>query len=519
MNTKSPTYYRPEWTCGRYNHTVHAAIFYNLITGVSYLFEDSSADVVGVCLSVPKNGRISIEELSNATNISEKSLIPFANELCLLGLLADKPIEKKNIADYRKACRRKYDETPMPIRAKVIDSHSEADDAESSYEARVGGITNVMFELTYNCSEKCIHCYNIGASRNDQEINLRGKTALLEVNDYKRIIDELYHEGLTKVLLSGGDPFSFSGVWEILDYLHKKDIAIDIFTNGLGIIGKEEQLAKYYPHRICLSIYSGLEIDHDRITRIKGSLRKTKSVLDNLSHLAIPMTIKCCVMKTNLKSYYTVSDIGKRYGIPVQYELNVTDSVDGDKCVSRYLRLPPEQLEIVLRDPNTVMYVGKDIEGYGETKVNLERNACQAGYHTFCVTPDGNLIPCCAFHLSFGNLRSQSVHDIISDNELLKWWQSLRVKDYDECGKKEYCGFCNLCAGVNHSEHGTPIKAAENGCYIAKIRYELAKKMGNGSYDPLKGLDLKSRLNQLEDIPIGAIQREYSHKREQNVDK
>lgn len=26
-----------------------------------------------------------------------------------------------------------------------------------------------MFELTYNCSEKCIHCYNEGATRNDHE--------------------------------------------------------------------------------------------------------------------------------------------------------------------------------------------------------------------------------------------------------------------------------------------------------------------------------------------------------------
>ncbi|MBO4851977.1 MAG: radical SAM protein [Prevotella sp.] len=519
MNKENPIYYRPEWTCGRYNQIAHAAIYYNLITGVSYFFEEYSADVVGVFLSIPKNKRISLEVLSNATNISEKSLIPFANELCLLGLLAEKQIEKAEIADYRKACRRKYDENPLPIRAKVIDSHSEIDDAESLYEARVGGITNVMFELTYNCSEKCIHCYNIGASRNDQEENLRSKTGTLEISEYKRIIDELYDEGLTKVLLSGGDPFSYSDIWEIIDYLYSKDIAIDIFTNGMGILHKERLLAKYFPHRVCLSIYSGIDKDHDRITRVNGSLKKTMSALENLHELSIPMTIKCCIIKPNLKSYYTVTDIGKKYGIPVQYELNVSDSIEGDRCVSKYLRLSPEQLEIVLRDPNTVMYVGKDIEKYGETKIDMERNACKAGYHTFCVTPNGNLIPCCAFHLSFGNLQNQSVHEIISKSDLLKWWRNLKVNDYEECGKKKYCGFCNFCVGINYSEHGTPIKAAENNCYVAKIRYQLAQKIEKESYDPLKGMDLKSRLNQLQEISVGAIQREFSYKREQNVDK
>ena len=215
-------------------------------------------------------------------------------------------------------------------------------------------------------------------------------------------------------------------------------------------------------------------------------------------------------MKPNLKSYYTTTDIGKKYGITVQYELNVTDSIDGDKCVSKYLRLSPEQMEIVLRDPNTIMYVGKDIDKYGETKIDMEHNACKAGYHTFCVTPDGNLIPCCAFHLSFGNLQSQSVHEIISNNKLLKWWRNLKVNDYEECGKKEYCGFCNFCVGVNHSEHGTPLKAAENNCYVAKIRFQLANKMERSNYDPLKGLDLKSRLNQYQDVPVGVIQREYN---------
>ena len=39
--------FRPEWTCGRYNSTQHAAILYNLIEGADYFFEGISADVIG----------------------------------------------------------------------------------------------------------------------------------------------------------------------------------------------------------------------------------------------------------------------------------------------------------------------------------------------------------------------------------------------------------------------------------------------------------------------------------------
>lgn len=511
MTGNSNTYYRPEWTCGRYNAKAHAAIYYNLIAGTSFFFEDYSADVIGKFLSLPKNGCVGIEKLSNLTNISEKSLEPFAKQLCELGMLSTSKPNETDICNYRKKSHRAFDETPIPIRG--IDNnkgHSELNDAELAYESKVGGITNVMFELTYKCSEQCIHCYNIGASRNGDETNLRNQTRQLSVSDYKRIVDELYEMGLTKVMLSGGDPFSYLGIWELLDYLYSKGIAVDIFTNGISIVGKEKLLAKYYPRRVCLSLYSGIDADHDKITRVKGSWAKTMSVIDSLSKYSIPLVIKCCIIKTNLKSYNSVSEIGRKYGIPVQYELNVTDSIDGDKCVSHYLRLSPEQLEIVLRDPDTVMYVGKDVKDFGGRNIDMESNACKAGYHTFCITPDGNLIPCCAFHLVFGNLRNQSLNDILSNNDLLQWWRNLTVKDYEECGKHDYCAFCNFCVGINYSEHGTPLKAAENNCYVAKIRCRLATKMRNENYDPLLGMSLSERLKILRDLPIEKIHRVYT---------
>lgn len=38
MQTK--IYYRPIWICGRYNERRQATIYYNLIAGMSYFFEN-----------------------------------------------------------------------------------------------------------------------------------------------------------------------------------------------------------------------------------------------------------------------------------------------------------------------------------------------------------------------------------------------------------------------------------------------------------------------------------------------
>jgi len=503
-------YYRPEWTCGRFDKKACAAIYYNLIDGMAYFFEDYSAQVIGEILSLPRNGSVDLETLSDLTGIAESCLTAFANNLVEVGLLSLKPLTKENVITYRKnnhktnegygEAVKNYDREDYPV---------ELNDAELAYKDKTGGITSVMIELTYNCSEKCIHCYNIGATRNDDELSQRDTKEKLSLDDYKRIIDELYSEGLVKICLSGGDPFSSPLIWDILDYLYCKDLAIDIYTNGQNIFNKVERVASFYPRLMGISLYSGIASDHDKITRVVGSWDKTISVINQFAELSVPMVLKCCIMRPNVKSYYMVSDIAKQHNIPVQYELNVTDSVDGDKCVSRYLRLTPDLLEIVLHDPNTNMYVGKDLKNYGAVTVDINKNVCKAGYNSFCITPKGDLIPCCAFHLSFGNLKEQHLNEILSKSDALKWWQTLTIADYEECGLHDYCAFCSQCAGTNYSEHETPLKASENNCYMAKVRFELAQKMKNGKYTPLKGMDLRDKLNTLPDFRIGRIKREH----------
>ena len=133
--------------------------------------------------------------------------------------------------------------------------------------------------------------------------------------------------GLIKVCLSGGDPFSKKNVWELIDYLYRKGLAIDIFTNGQSIVNDIQRLVDYYPRTIGISIYSGVPSVHDYITRIKGSWEKSISVVKQLSSYAVPTNLKCCVMRPNVKSYYMVADIADEYGAVPQFEISLTDSI------------------------------------------------------------------------------------------------------------------------------------------------------------------------------------------------
>ena len=503
-------FYRPVWTCGRYNEKAQVAIYYNLIAGMSYFFESYSAMVIGEILSVPRNGEFTIEAIATKLNIAMESLMPFFEQLDQMGIISSVFPTDEVIADYRKSvCEYncKLEQTKEKSTQEKLPY--DVSNAEQMYTEKVGGITSVMFELTYRCSEKCIHCYNEGATRNDEEVSTRGDREEITLDDYIRIIDELYEQGLVKVCLTGGDPFSKSFAWELIDYLYNKGVAFDIYTNGQGIVKDVERLANYYPRLVGVSIYSGIAEVHDYITRIKGSWERSMSVVHQLSALGVPMNLKCCVMQPNVKSYYMVADIAKQYGIVPQFEISLTDSIEGDRCVSKYLRMTKEQLEIVLRDDNVPLYIGKEAPNYGGQPKQMNQNPCGAGKNSLCITPEGNVIPCCAFHALFGNVKETRIRDIIDNSIELSYWQALSLNDYEDCGRYDYCAYCNLCPGNNFIEHGTPIKASEVNCFIAKTRHELAQKMTRG-YDPLNEKSLRECLAELPDYIPMKLKREMS---------
>lgn len=470
-------FFRPEWTCGRYNPQKHVAIYYNLIEGISYFFEDESADVVGAILDLGRNNAFTLDIISEKTSISIDNLLPFIEELRNLNLVTNSEITDEGIKQYRKALAQWKKENPLKLDKSTKEKLPYVEsNTEMIYTERVGGITSVMFELTYNCSEKCIHCYNVGATHTDEDVNHRDSIKGLNLEDYKNIIDQLYEQGLFRVTLTGGDPFSNPLVWDIIDYLYKKEIGIDILTNGQKIVKEVSRLANYYPRSVGVSIYSSQPEIHDSITRIPGSWKKSIQVLEEMGNLSIPLNIKCCIMQPNFKSYKGVADIARRVGAHPQFEISVTDSIDGNKFVSQNLRMTPEQYEIILRDDNIPLYVGPEAPNYGGQKKDLNFKGCGAGDNSLCIRPDGEVIPCCAFHLKLGNIKKKSLYEIL-ENPILREWRNFSLDKSEECGTHDYCDYCNLCFGNSYSEHGDYKKASENCCYIAKIRFDLAENL------------------------------------------
>jgi MoaA/NifB/PqqE/SkfB family radical SAM enzyme len=508
------SYYRAKWTCGRFHKEKQVAIIYNLISSDCFYFEDYSAIVIDEILHTPRTAVIQIDEILKKINISKDELLSFLDVLQNYGLLSpvfpDAQIEtmyRNYIVEMR---RNQSDNSYNATRERQID----VSDAEKLYFDAVqpyGVATSIMFELTYRCSERCIHCYNPGATRNVNEQCTRGRFQELNIDDYKKIIDELCEQGLVKACLTGGDPFSHSDAWEIIDYLYQKGVATDIYTNGQSIYKQADRLASYYPRTVGISIYSSSPKIHDSITNIDGSWEKSMSLIEQLSTLGVPMYLKCCVMRPNVKTYRGVAEIAHKYGAQPQFELNIRESNDGDYCAKK-LRLSEKQLEVVLLDKVIPSNVYLDINDYKTRECDLESSPCKIGIDDFSITPSGEVQPCAAFPMSFGNIKNNTWHGIVTDNPLLQDWHSCKMKEFDYCGKYDFCKCCKPCAGLNFIEHGDYRKAAETSCYMARVRYNLMERLSNGG-DVLLGQTFNQALDNLDEDYCGNLHRQlYDNK-------
>ncbi len=496
-------FYRSEWSSGRsikLNNKSYALV-YNLIEGMAYYFEDESADIIRIILSFPKNGQIPILAIQEYTNntFSNEDIIEFFQELVSVGILTEGILNQDLILRNRQLVgeHRKKQELfiEKTVQEKLPFQQNGAEEAymEILEQNKIPFV--VMFELTYNCNEKCVHCFNPGAARNDNEKSTRNDRDEINLTHYANLLNELKNLGVVKIILTGGDPFVKKDIWKLIELISEKEFAFDIYTNGLALLGKVEKIAQFYPRSIGLSVYSADEKIHDAITRIKGSLNKTLLVAKDALLFGIPLYFKCPIMTINAKSYNTIVDLAKEFGAIPQIDITLTDSVDGDTSIGEQLQVDGELLEIILRDQNIPLYVGPEAPNYGRQERDKTQAFCGAGTSLMNITPEGDVTPCNSFPTQFGNLKTQTFKEIWDNSKELVKWQSITINDYEECGTHEKCGYCNRCPGQSFIEHGNPLKASSANCKMAVARMTLAKKL-QGGFDPLTGKSIETKLNE-----------------------
>ena len=325
---------------------------------------------------------------------------------------------------------------------------------------------SALFELTYRCNEKCIHCYAENNSSRKE----------LSTEEVKAVIDNLYKANVAEITFSGGEIFIRNDASNIIEYAYEKGFLINVFSNGINVNADIIlKLAKCHIKSFQTSIYGSYAPLHDSITGVKGSFDKTISVLKEMTDLGITTCMKTTIMKDNVHDYHNIKMLADSLGCGLEVGLNIIPTLSKNKKNS-LLRIGEEDLLKIKKDE-----LKRDIS---EDEIQNQDDSlaiCNAGHTNITINPYGDIVLCTGFDTVIGNAVIDDISILWMNSEVLNEWRALNRRSL-ECRKKCDCkDYCSFCPAQAYLETGNPLSRYREACIHAKLEKKAKEDMNNES--------------------------------------
>ncbi len=310
--------------------------------------------------------------------------------------------------------------------------------------------TIAQWDVNNECNLNCKHCRV--SEKNDHK--------KLSLNEAKKLISELWYNGVTMLNLSGGEPFLRKDIFEILDYTEKfEDIVIT--TNGTLLDDEKcRKLATYKNIKLSISL-DGLEETHDKFRGKKGAFNKVIELLPILQKYNIKYAIKYTLSQETKKDVIEVLRLVAKKGakefntrrviLAGNAEKNMILKNQEYQNIIKHIIEECKKLNVNFKTGDPLLIpVFSEIFGIDIKKDDLTKiyAGCQAGDEIIYIDYKGNIGPCSYIPKFAENIKDKSLDDILENNKLF-----IDLKNYKNKlkGKCEKCTYKTICGGCRAS--------------------------------------------------------------------
>jgi len=274
--------------------------------------------------------------------------------------------------------------------------------------------------LTYRCPAKCGHCMTGVDKQADKHLEL-SKEEIFEVLDiFKKI-------GVIRILLFGGEPFIRDDIVNIIEYADSLNFVVAVDSNGFYITyDLVERLRRNKRLEIAISLDSNISEEHDGNRQCKGLFAHAVQSIRLLVDAKIKVIVSTYVSRQRLNDGVVerVVCLARKLGVRgVRLLLPICSGRWFSSCKEVFsleerilLRNKFDPGFVFLSDPYSFI---------------LERfPSCSAlSRNLIYVSPSGYVQPCCALPLSFGNIRTEPLIDIVKN----MCRDGIMGKTYNDC--------------------------------------------------------------------------------------
>lgn len=142
-------------------------------------------------------------------------------------------------------------------------------------------VTFAWLEITGKCQEQCIHCY--------ADSSPHGTHGAMTEADWLQSINQVQELGGRMVQFIGGEPTLHPSLPTFIDHSLEAGMEVEVYSNLTHVSEKMWQTLSQTGVSLATSYYSRDAGEHDRITQLRGSHKKTRQNIIKALEYGIPL--------------------------------------------------------------------------------------------------------------------------------------------------------------------------------------------------------------------------------------
>ncbi len=293
---------------------------------------------------------------------------------------------------------------------------------------RGNGYGQLFIELTAQCNERCVHCYAESSPE---------RTEHLTEAVVRSALEDAAELGFERVQLTGGDPLISPLCVPAAEYAAELGIEnLEIYTNGLALLGRVYDRLAALRTRFAFSFYSHDPKAHDAITRTPGSQRRTLAAIRRATSDGLRVRASVILMEQNRDHLEPTLALLRDAGVAAD-----AIGVDVQRSVGRGL------MTIRPKDASALGAPAFALGGHREPSANAGDLFTLSG--RAAVAYDGTVFPC-IFSRGFplGHLPEQRLREVLADETPLEVDPARLAGEYSRRQDQLACWDCRMRATV-----------------------------------------------------------------------
>lgn len=309
-----------------------------------------------------------------------------------------------------------------------------------------GRLLTLDIELSRLCNFKCIYCYSEAGNPLDKELSL---------NEIYNVIAEGQALGVRKiVIVGGGEPLLYPHLKDVIEFIKQRSMSVVVFTNGTHL---DKSLANYFFSRQVGVMLKMNSMKPDVQNYLGGHEKAYDIIQEAFNNLVSAgyiekdyfLGVATIICKHNYDEITSIWRWARSNNI-IPYFETLTPQGRGK---NQELYVEPHLLEEAFNELSRIDYDEFGLK-WEACHPPIAGMTCLRHMYSCYVRSDGIIQPCSGVDIQIGDLRKQSLGQIINTSPI---YDELRMSDQlvkGSCSSCELNPKCHGCRGVAYHMTG-----------------------------------------------------------------